>query len=125
MFILNACGSPCFHPASANGRLVFGGRSSMTSGLITRQGIYSFLAGLLFYLGFWLLGSPYPALLALTGALACLVPVVGAAMAISAVLLVGLLTSVQLSLFTVFYTLVRLDCPGRLGQTTPFHPQVG
>ena len=76
------------------------------------EGIYSFLAGLLFYLGFWLLGSPYPALLALTGALACLVPVVGAAMAISAVLLVGLLTSVQLSLFTVFYTLVILIALG-------------
>ena len=40
--------------------------------------IQSLLVGLLLGLGFWLLGSPYPALLALTGALASLIPVVGA-----------------------------------------------
>ena len=66
------------------------------------------LAGLLLGLGYWLIGSPYPALLALAGALVCLIPVVGAALTIIPVLLVGLLTSVQISLFTTLYALVVL-----------------
>jgi putative permease len=70
--------------------------------------VQSVLAGLLLGLGYWLLGSPYPALLALVGALTCLIPVIGTALAVIAVLLVGLLTSVQLSLLTVLYTLVAL-----------------
>jgi putative permease len=74
--------------------------------------IQSLLAGLLLGLGYWLLGSPYPALLALAGALACLIPVVGAALAVIPVLLVGLLTSVQLSLFTALYALVVLTALG-------------
>ncbi len=41
--------------------------------------IQSLLAGLLIGLGCWLLGSPYPAILALVGALVCLIPVVGMA----------------------------------------------
>ena len=68
----------------------------------------SLLAGLLLGLGYWLLGSPYPALLALIGALAWLIPVVGPALAVGLVLFMGLLTSVQLSLFTALYTLVIL-----------------
>jgi putative permease len=74
--------------------------------------IQSLLAGLLLGLGYWLLGSPYPALLALAGALACLIPVVGAALAVIPVLLVGLLTSLQLSLFTALYALVVLIALG-------------
>jgi len=70
--------------------------------------IQSLVAGILLGLGYWLLGSPYPALLALAGALACLIPVVGGALVIIPVLLVGLLTSVQLSLFTALYSLVVL-----------------
>jgi predicted PurR-regulated permease PerM len=79
---------------------------------IRGQIIQSLLAGLLLGLGYWLLGSPYPALLALAGALACLIPVVGAALAVIPVLLVGLLTSVQLSLFTALYALVILIALG-------------
>jgi putative permease len=70
--------------------------------------IQSLLAGLLLGLGYWALGSPYPALLGLAGALATLIPVVGAALVIFPVLLVGLLTSVQMSLFTTVYALVIL-----------------
>ena len=70
--------------------------------------IQSLLAVLLLGLGYWLLGSPYPVLLALIGALAWLIPVVGAALAVILPLLMGLLTSVQLSLFSVLYTLVVL-----------------
>jgi predicted PurR-regulated permease PerM len=67
--------------------------------------IQSLLTGLLIGLGCWLFGSPYPALLALAGALACLIPVVGVVIAVVPVLLVGLLTSVQLSLFTTLFVL--------------------
>jgi putative permease len=75
---------------------------------IRSQVVHSLLAGLLLGLGYWLLGSPYPALLALAGALACLIPVVGYVLAIIPVLLVGLLTGVQLSLVTALYALVVL-----------------
>jgi predicted PurR-regulated permease PerM len=74
--------------------------------------IQSLLAGLLIGLGCWLLGSPYPALLALAGALAYLIPVVGVAIAVVPVLLVGLLTSVQLSLITALYVLVIMIALG-------------
>ncbi len=75
---------------------------------IRGQLIQSLLAGLLLGLGYWLLGCPYPVLLALAGALACLIPMVGVALAVIPVLLVGLLTSVQLSLFTTLYALLVL-----------------
>jgi len=74
--------------------------------------IQSFLAGLLIGLGCWLLGSPYPALLGLVGALACLIPVVGVVIAVVPVLLVGLLTSVQLSLFTAIFVLIVMIALG-------------
>jgi len=66
----------------------------------------SLLAGLLLGFGYWLLGSPYPTLLALIGALTWLIPVVGATLAVILPLLIGLLSSVQLSVLTVFYTLI-------------------
>lgn len=70
--------------------------------------IQSLLAGILLALGYWLLGSEYPMFLALVGALAWLIPVVGAPLATLMPLVMGLLTGVQLSLFTVLYTLVVL-----------------
>jgi len=79
---------------------------------IRGEGIQSLLAGLLIYIGCWLLGSPYPALLALAGALVCLIPVVGKAIAVVTVLLVGLLTSVPLSLLTALYVLVVMIALG-------------
>ena len=72
------------------------------------QIIYGLAAGLLLGLGYWLLGSPFPAFLTLTGALACLLPVVGPALVLISVLVVGLLTSVQLGLLTTLYALVVL-----------------
>lgn len=75
---------------------------------IRSQVLHSLMAGLLLGLGYWALGSPYPALLALVGALACLIPMVGPALALILPLLVGLLTSVELSVFTVLYTLAIL-----------------
>jgi putative permease len=75
---------------------------------IRGQGLLSLLAGLLLGLGYWLLGSPYPVLLALIGALACLIPVVGPFLAVIPTFLIGLLTSVELSAFTTFYAIVIL-----------------
>lgn len=68
--------------------------------------IQSLLAGLILGVVYALLGSPYPALLALAGAAACLVPVVGVALVIIPVLLVGLLTSLQLGVLTAVFALV-------------------
>jgi putative permease len=75
---------------------------------IRGQGFLSLLAGLLLGLGYWLLGSPYPVLLAMVGALACLIPVVGPFLAVIPTFLVGLLTNVQLSAFTTIYAIVVL-----------------
>ncbi|HSN77805.1 MAG TPA: AI-2E family transporter [Anaerolineae bacterium] len=72
------------------------------------QLIYGLVVALLLGLGYWLLGSPFPALLTLIGALACLIPVVGPALVLIPVLVVGLLTSVQLGLLTTLYALVVL-----------------
>lgn len=66
----------------------------------------SLLAGVLLGLGYWVLGSPYPALLAFAGAVALLIPVAGATLAVLPPLLLGLLTGVPLSLMTAVYTLV-------------------
>ena len=68
--------------------------------------IQSLLAGILLGLGVWLLGSPYPAFLALVGAFACLVPVVGIVLVVISVLLVGLLTSVPLGIITALFVLI-------------------
>jgi putative permease len=68
--------------------------------------VHSLLAGLILGVVYALLGSPYPAFLALAGAVACLVPVVGVALVIIPVLLVGLLTSLQLGILTASFALV-------------------
>jgi putative permease len=75
---------------------------------IRGQIIESVLTGLLLGFGFWLIGSPYPTLLAVLGALVCFVPVIGSPVTVITVLLLGLMTSVPLSLFTVAYTLAVL-----------------
>ncbi|HKZ44954.1 MAG TPA: AI-2E family transporter [Anaerolineales bacterium] len=66
----------------------------------------SLLTGILLGLGVWLLGSPYPAFLALIGIFACLVPVVGIVLVVISVLLVGLLTSVPLGILTAVFALI-------------------
>jgi putative permease len=76
-------------------------------GLYVRSQVaQTLLAALLLGLGYWLLGSPYPALLAIIGALALLIPLVGPLLAIVPPLLLGLLTGVSLSLVTAVYTLI-------------------
>jgi putative permease len=75
---------------------------------IRSEVIQSILAAILLGVGYWLLGSPYSALLALIGALAWLIPVVGVALAIILPVLLGLLSSMQISLLTVLYTIIVL-----------------
>lgn len=66
----------------------------------------SLLAGMILGLGAWLLGSPYPAFLALVGIFASLVPVVGIVLVVITVLLVGLLTSAPLGILTALFALI-------------------
>jgi predicted PurR-regulated permease PerM len=73
---------------------------------IRGQGMRSLMGGLMLGLGYWLLGSPYPALLGLAGALAFLIPVAGVVMVVLTPLVVGLLTSIQLGMVTALYALV-------------------
>jgi predicted PurR-regulated permease PerM len=75
---------------------------------IRSEVVQSLLAGLLLGLVYWLSGSPYSILLAVTGAIFWLVPVMGAPLAVILPLLLGLLTTVPLSLSTALYTLVVL-----------------
>jgi predicted PurR-regulated permease PerM len=70
--------------------------------------VQSLLAVVLLGIGYWMLGSPYPALLAVVGGIAWLVPIVGAVLAVILPLLLGLLTGAQLGLLTVLYTLIVL-----------------
>jgi predicted PurR-regulated permease PerM len=78
-------------------------------GAYTRSEIVqSLLAVLLLGIGYWMLGSQYPALLAVVGAIAWLVPVVGAILAVILPLLLGLLAGAEFSLFTVLYTFIVL-----------------
>jgi len=75
---------------------------------IRSEVIQSILAALLLGIGYWLLGSRYVTLLALIGGLAWLIPVAGVVLAMIMPLIIGLLTSVQLGLFTTIYTLIVL-----------------
>jgi putative permease len=75
---------------------------------IRAEMIQSLMIGLLLGAGYMLIGSPYPALLALVGAVAYLIPMVGIPLVVIPVLLMGMLTSLPLSLFTALYALVVL-----------------
>ena len=68
--------------------------------------IQSLVAGVILGFGVWMLGSPYPTFLALAGAIACLVPVVGIVLIVISVLLVGLITSVPLGIITALFALI-------------------
>jgi predicted PurR-regulated permease PerM len=94
---------------------------------IRSEAAQSILAGLLLGIGYWLLGSPYPVLLALAGAVALLIPLVGAGLAVVPPLLVGLLTGVPLSLLTALYTIIimiflRWWVEPRLSNRRQFNP---
>jgi putative permease len=68
--------------------------------------VQGLLAGLLLGLGYRALQLEYPALLALTGALAWLVPWLGVGLALVPVVLVGLATGPLITVLAVIYTLL-------------------
>jgi predicted PurR-regulated permease PerM len=70
--------------------------------------IQSLLAVIALGIGYRLLGSPYPTLLAVTGAIAWLIPVVGGVLALILPLVIGLLNSPQLAILCVLYTVLVL-----------------
>jgi len=76
------------------------------------QVLHSILVGTALGLGYWLIGSSSPALLALVAIIGSMIPVVGLFLVVFTTLMLGLLTSVQISLFTVLYTIVILTALG-------------
>lgn len=70
--------------------------------------IQSALAVIALGVGYWLLGSPYPALLAVTGAIARMIPVVGGVLALVLPFVIGSLNGPQLALLSVLYTILVL-----------------
>ncbi len=76
------------------------------------QIFHSILVGVILGLGYWLIGSSSPALLALIGTIGSLIPVVGLFLVVFTTMLLGLLTSAQISVFTVLYTIVILTALG-------------
>lgn len=68
----------------------------------------SFVGVMLLFAGYWALGLPYPALLALFGGIAWLAPLVGVALTVVPVLIVGLLEGPWLAIAAVLYTVVIL-----------------
>lgn len=78
------------------------------------QVLHSILVGIALGLGYWLIGSSSPALLALVGIIGSMIPVVGLFLVVFTTLMLGLLSSVQVSLFTVIYTIVILTVLGIL-----------
>ncbi len=78
-------------------------------GAYTRSEVMqSGLAVILLGLGYWLIGSPYPMLLAMTGALARLLPVIGSTLALILPFLLGSLTSTSLGVFSTLFTALVL-----------------
>jgi len=76
------------------------------------QVLHSILVGVILGLGYWLIGSTSPALLALVGTIGSMIPVVGLFLVVFTTLMLGLLTSAQISLLTVLYTIVILTALG-------------
>lgn len=70
--------------------------------------IQSALAVVLLGLGYWLIGSPYPMLLAVTGGLARLVPLIGSSLALILPFLLGSLTSTPVGVIAAIYTALVL-----------------
>lgn len=68
----------------------------------------SLLAGVLLGAGYWLMGLPYPTLLAVYGALAWLIPWLGGVLAIVPVALVGFATNLGLGITASVYALAVL-----------------
>lgn len=70
------------------------------------------VAAVLLGLGYWIIGLPYPMLLAVIGSFAATIPFIGAAIAVIIPLVLGLLAGMQFTPAVVFYTIVVMIALG-------------
>jgi predicted PurR-regulated permease PerM len=75
---------------------------------IRSQARLSLLVGFILGSGFWIIGSPTPALLGLIGAIGSLIPFVGGVLIIVPAVISGLFTSAGIGIITVIYTIIML-----------------
>jgi len=92
----------------ARARSVWRGIEKGVGAYIRSELIQSFLAGILLWLGFWLMGLDFPVLLALLGALAWLIPWYGALLAVIPAMLAGLGGGLGLGILAAAYTMAVL-----------------
>jgi putative permease len=92
----------------ARSREVWRSGEERIGGYIGGELMQSILAGLLLGGGYWLLGLEYPTLLALTGAILRLIPMLGVALAVVPALLVGMTSSLSQGIIAALYTFITL-----------------
>ena len=91
-------------------RMIWRGIDKGIGAYVRSELIQSLLAGMLLWLGYWLIGLDYPVLLAVIGSLAWLIPWFGAVIAVVPALLVGfgsgIFTGILATVYTVFVLVV-------------------
>ena len=89
-------------------RSIWNGIEKGVGAYIRSELIQSFLAGILLWVGYKLMGLEYPVLLALVGSIVWLIPWFGALLAVIPALLAGLSGGVSLAVLAAVYTIVVL-----------------
>jgi predicted PurR-regulated permease PerM len=89
-------------------RMIWRGIDKGIGAYIRSELVQSLLAGMLLWLGYWLIGLDYPVLLAVIGALAWLIPWFGAVIAVIPALLVGLGNGILPGVLAALYTVLVL-----------------
>lgn len=89
-------------------RLIWQATENGVGAYIRSELVQGFAGIVLLFAGYWIMGLPYPALLALLGGLAWLVPLVGVLLIVVPVLAVGLMEGVGLAVAAVLYTVTVL-----------------
>jgi predicted PurR-regulated permease PerM len=89
-------------------RSIWNGIEKGVGAYIRSELIQSFLAGILLWVGYRLMGLEYPVLLALVGSIVWLIPWFGALLAVVPALLAGLSGGVGLAILAAAYTIVVL-----------------
>jgi predicted PurR-regulated permease PerM len=73
---------------------------------LRRQLAVNVIVGMLLGVGYWLIGSPFPTLLAVSGAFVAAIPFIGMIIAVIIPIVVGLATGMHYTLAIILYTLV-------------------
>lgn len=97
-------------PAGQRGqaRLIWQAIEDGVGAYIRSEVAQSFIGIVLLYVGYWLIGLPYAALLALLGGIVWLVPLVGVFLTVIPVFAAGMLAGVGVAITAVVYTLAIL-----------------